>query len=422
MTVVDDQPDRDVRFYGASTSGSAAANTTAIQAAINRVATAGGIVFIPGGTYAINELTLPDRTVVAGAGRDRTILSYVGTGVAIGNATPGTRRYDWGIRDLTLTTSTGAVGLGLDSISISNFNNLKVNGFSDSGVYVHSSVSGGAVYNRFYNVTAQSCATGFKLRGTSSNANVWHCCRGNVCSEWCWDLQDSNDNTIDTCQAESSTNAIKIDSTILGGSRWHRIRNCRIEHCDTGITIGSANVEDTVIDGLWFDGSTPTILTDNGTRTHRANDLLTAEVSNSIVRIPPGWQFVSGGAVNLGNSTATFASATGAPIYLRGNAANGASAVGAWIGNGTTLSTAGARVAGFCKDTPVSHSQPVAYVNIDGSYEFANGVKSMSGTGSPEGSVAAPVGSTWQRADGGVGTTLYTKTSGTGSSGWTALT
>ena len=42
------------------------------------------------------------------------------------------------------------------------------------------------------------------------------------------------------------------------------------------------------------------------------------------------------------------------------------------------------------------------------------------GTGTPEGVVTAPVGSLFLRADGGVSTTLYVKTSGVGNTGWTA--
>lgn len=42
------------------------------------------------------------------------------------------------------------------------------------------------------------------------------------------------------------------------------------------------------------------------------------------------------------------------------------------------------------------------------------------GTGSPEGVVTAPVGSLYTRTDGGAGTTLYVKESGTGNTGWVA--
>jgi hypothetical protein len=42
------------------------------------------------------------------------------------------------------------------------------------------------------------------------------------------------------------------------------------------------------------------------------------------------------------------------------------------------------------------------------------------GEGSPEGVVSAPVGSLYLRLDGGAGTTLYVKESGTGAAGWAA--
>lgn len=44
----------------------------------------------------------------------------------------------------------------------------------------------------------------------------------------------------------------------------------------------------------------------------------------------------------------------------------------------------------------------------------------ISGTGSPEGAVAAPAGSTFQRSDGGASTSFYVKESGAGNTGWVA--
>jgi len=40
------------------------------------------------------------------------------------------------------------------------------------------------------------------------------------------------------------------------------------------------------------------------------------------------------------------------------------------------------------------------------------------GAGTPEGAVIAPIGSLYTRTDGGAGTTLYVKESGTGNTGW----
>lgn len=44
----------------------------------------------------------------------------------------------------------------------------------------------------------------------------------------------------------------------------------------------------------------------------------------------------------------------------------------------------------------------------------------MSGTGAPESVVTASVGTLYLRSDGGAGTTLYVKESGTGNTGWSA--
>jgi len=58
---------------------------------------------------------------------------------------------------------------------------------------------------------------------------------------------------------------------------------------------------------------------------------------------------------------------------------------------------------------------------ISGSVTLGTGGPSWtSGTGSPESSVTAPVGSLYSRTDGGADTTLYVKESGTGNTGWIA--
>lgn len=52
--------------------------------------------------------------------------------------------------------------------------------------------------------------------------------------------------------------------------------------------------------------------------------------------------------------------------------------------------------------------------------ELSSGVKWISGEGSPEAAVEAPVGSIYTRTDGSAGATLYVKESGTGNEGWAA--
>jgi hypothetical protein len=51
---------------------------------------------------------------------------------------------------------------------------------------------------------------------------------------------------------------------------------------------------------------------------------------------------------------------------------------------------------------------------------MTEGILFLSGSGSPEGVVAAPVGSFFLRSDGGTGTTLWVKESGTDNTGWVA--
>jgi len=51
---------------------------------------------------------------------------------------------------------------------------------------------------------------------------------------------------------------------------------------------------------------------------------------------------------------------------------------------------------------------------------FSNGVMWTTGRGSPDGVIAAPVGSLFSRIDGGTGTSLYVKETGTGVTGWVA--
>lgn len=51
---------------------------------------------------------------------------------------------------------------------------------------------------------------------------------------------------------------------------------------------------------------------------------------------------------------------------------------------------------------------------------YASFIRRVWGTGTPEGSTVASVGSTYFRTDGGASTTLYVKESGTGNTGWVA--
>ena len=57
---------------------------------------------------------------------------------------------------------------------------------------------------------------------------------------------------------------------------------------------------------------------------------------------------------------------------------------------------------------------------VERSIESIVALNIFQGTGAPESVVEAPVGSLYLRTDGGAGTTLYVKQSGTGNTGWAA--
>ncbi|MDP4095479.1 phage tail protein [Paenibacillus sp. P96] len=65
----------------------------------------------------------------------------------------------------------------------------------------------------------------------------------------------------------------------------------------------------------------------------------------------------------------------------------------------------------------------VLFRNADGTWTSLRSLKanSFSGNGSPEGALPAPVGSLYRRWDGGTGSTLYVKESGSGNTGWRAI-
>lgn len=395
-------------------------DSVAVQAAITAAESSGAIVYFPAATYSFaTTLTRPTNVRLRGDGKGKSILSYTGSGTALGVAASGVRTYRAGVFDLTLTTSTGDIGIDLDSVSLAVFERLDVTGFSGKGIRLVSPTSGYCVYNRFWDVTVQAptypnTARGFSIEGTSSNANTFDSCRTNLCFRG-FHLDDSNDNTFDKCQAESGGTGFYLTSTAPGLCDWNRILDCRSENNATyGIDIATVDVRHTVEFGTWF-GTNGTDRHDLGTKTRRGAQELYINSSGTLLAdlVISATNFV------LSSTSGAFQAATGIGMYLRGNIANAANNVAVWLGNSTTLTNASSRIVGFCRDTPVTHAQPASYIRQDGAYEFATGgVLIISGSGTPEGAVTAPVGSLFLRSDGGAGTSMYVKQSGASNTGW----
>lgn len=154
----------DANWFGASTSASAAANTTALQDAIDFVgAGGGGTVRIPiEGTLNVNALTLTNRVVLRGLGRSVTKLKYPGSSVFIQKAAAVTIT-SVGIHDLTIegTDGNGGTGLLVDSFRDCSFSGLTITLFrnaGDTGVGLHlKNTDGLCVDNTFIDLALEDC-------------------------------------------------------------------------------------------------------------------------------------------------------------------------------------------------------------------------------------------------------------------------
>lgn len=69
--------------------------------------------------------------------------------------------------------------------------------------------------------------------------------------------------------------------------------------------------------------------------------------------------------------------------------------------------------------TPTGGAKGVGTLNAQ-SGVYVDNIPVLSGSGTPEGARSAPVGALYLRTDGGAGSTLYVKQSGTGNTGWAA--
>jgi hypothetical protein len=77
---------------------------------------------------------------------------------------------------------------------------------------------------------------------------------------------------------------------------------------------------------------------------------------------------------------------------------------------------------GMTLGLPTGGEMGVGTLNLNGNtslfLSLNGGAGIYSGTGTPEGAVAAAIGSTYHRTDGGAGTSFYVKQSGAGNTGW----
>lgn len=123
------------------------------------------------------------------------------------------------------------------------------------------------------------------------------------------------------------------------------------------------------------------------------------------------------GALWLGDQGARIQAATSGNVLLR--AGTGGTSFDFYPQSGGSFVTLALSGGPAVRATP--EAGHAAFRAASGWYEHGTaGPRWMAGAGSPEGAITAPVGSLYSRSDGGAGTSLYVKESGTGSTGWVA--
>ena len=139
--------------YGLSTSGTGAANATAIAAALAALPAAGGTVFIPKGTYTITgDITISNDNVALRGVADATFLDIAGGGIVVNGFSGFTTEI--GLHDLSIKRS-GTAGPALRLKG--GGNGTGVAHFNASNVRVRSSTGEGLLIDGSYIATFTGC-------------------------------------------------------------------------------------------------------------------------------------------------------------------------------------------------------------------------------------------------------------------------
>lgn len=160
--------------YGLSESGTASGNTLAIQAAISSISTTGGIVQIPIGTYAINDLAIPAKVAIQGDGTKATTFTYAGstTAFTLGGAATSLY-YNCGISNLGIIMSNkAATAVKLKGTAFARVNDLYIEGPIDasrtsSGVIVDGA-NASSFFNDVRNVQCNHIHVGYQVLSSGS--------------------------------------------------------------------------------------------------------------------------------------------------------------------------------------------------------------------------------------------------------------
>lgn len=265
--------------------------------------------------------------------------------------------------------------------------------------------------NNIYRVNCRSCTTGFSFPDVDNNAlNIIDCVISDATTGF--DIDAGTQINIKGGTFEDIATLFKIDHTAgTSVSNVIHVRDCYIEDITAQIFDDNSSV------GVFFTFQNNQVVINesiSGTYVFEFGSPHFLDIRDN--------QFKGGGSTTSGQYMFRLNNAS-----LSGQIQNNLFGMSGSI-NRFLVSIAPASAGFFYDNTNASRAQYSA-INQFGNIKFQTGhiafdatneVKILVGTATPEGAVTGGVGSLFLRTDGGAGTVLYVKESGTGNTGWVA--
>lgn len=233
----------------------------------------------------------------------------------------------------------------------------------------------------------------------------------------------------------------RVNSTTFGDSPWYRISPTAMggfgstnrflisanDNLFIGPSIGSLTASGTDNTGVGGNNTLEAITSGNNNSAFGWGALLslTTGSDNTAIGLNAGGSITSGGTgVFVGEAAGD--QTTGSSIVAVGYFAGHTNTTGAnntYLGYNANPTTGGNNNETVIGNGAVGNGSNTATIGNSSvtSLWLASRVGWFRGTGSPEGVVTAPIGSYFTREDGGAGTSFYVKESGTGDTGWVAV-
>jgi hypothetical protein len=421
-------------------------DTAAIMAALAK-----GAAYLPPGTYKCN-VTVGNKQSLIGAGEQNTFLLPFDTTqpvVSVGDGVTDTRHVR--LYGFTIGAKTGSftapAGLHINGCYWLDVEHVDITSCTGDNLVITSSATRPVSYARFRNVLSRwARGAGLRIDGSAGSwvsavffngldiqgyndpgsaaiqirdalihmANAWVQAYGNhgimiedtasviICSNVVVDSDNSNDVLVEYQQsygagkdhpAAALVGSVSVDGmfkfpdgTTLPDNSYNR------QFCD-GVRLSAASVRGKLqfmdADGALTPAQAATV--DEAVSVYRFGSDLYAQAPSSVRVQAPN--------INIRPGTA----GSQPTVRLTEEAPYGVQQIYAWQGNMYLIPLSG------------------GHIRAEAPVKIQNGGVIYSGNGSPEGVIAAPVGSMYLRTNGGAGSTLYVKESGDGiNTGWVA--